>query len=102
MFVCASLLYIRLCVCIAEFLCVCVCVCVKRIHKLCYKILQRTNDKEAIMTLVSFDTECLDEFLTYIKKEVIGVNNHVCRHVRATGVSCLKYREKISEELNVQ
>ncbi|KAK2148406.1 hypothetical protein LSH36_499g00014 [Paralvinella palmiformis] len=63
---------------------------------------KRTNDKEAVLTLVSFDTENLDDCLAYIKKEVIGLNNHVCRHVRATGVSCLKYREKISEELSVQ
>ena len=58
--------------------------------------------KEASLHLVTFDTTDLDVCLAFLKRDVYNCRNHGHVKVQATGVGCMKHRDRISNTLGVE
>ena len=61
-----------------------------------------SGKREASLHLVTFDTTDLDACLEFVKRDVYNCRNHGHVKVQATGVGCMKHRDRISNTLGVE
>ena len=66
-----------------------------------FHILQDTSENEAVINLASFNTDDIDDCLTFIQNCVL--HGQPCpSNVVATGVGSIKYQKKIQQALNTK